>query len=132
MGISNNSPEIKLENRGGGNDASVIVFTESGTDRFSLGADYTDGSFKIGTTDLNVSNRFTIDSTGNVGIGTWNPAQKLHVVGTVAATAFIGDGSGLTNLPASGGWTDGGTNVYNSTTTDPVSYTHLDVYKRQR
>jgi hypothetical protein len=58
--------------------------------------------------------------SGNVGIGTWSPTQRLQVVGTVAATAFSGDGSALTNLPSSGGWTDGGTNVYETTTTDIV------------
>jgi hypothetical protein len=57
---------------------------------------------------------------GNVGIGTWSPTARLQVIGTVNATAFVGDGSGLTNLPTTGGWTDGGANVYTSTTTDNV------------
>lgn len=62
-----------------------------------------------------------INTTSPVGIGTVAPVSALQVVGTVNATTFIGDGSGLTNIPSSsGGWTDGGTNVYTSTTTDNV------------
>ena len=57
---------------------------------------------------------------GNVGIGTIRPGTRLDVNGTVRATAFSGDGSLLTGIASAGGWTDGGTNVYTSTTTDVV------------
>jgi hypothetical protein len=49
------------------------------------------------------SNQFLIRASGGVGIGNTNPSAALDVTGTVKATAFIGDGSGLTNLSVSGG-----------------------------
>lgn len=48
--------------------------------------------------------RFTIDSSGKVGVGTINPDHKLAVAGDVSASvnisasAFYGDGSNLTNV----------------------------------
>ena len=39
--------------------------------------------------------------TGNVGINTMTPSSKLEVNGTVKATAFQGDGAGLSNVTAS-------------------------------
>jgi len=47
------------------------------------------------------SNQFLIRAAGGVGIGKNNPASALDVNGVVTATAFDGNGSGLTSLNAS-------------------------------
>ena len=47
---------------------------------------------------LGGTGRLWIRSDGNVGIGTATPSEKLEVIGTVKATAFSGNGSGLTNV----------------------------------
>ncbi|MCH7702005.1 MAG: hypothetical protein IID37_09975 [Planctomycetes bacterium] len=54
-----------------------------------------------------------VDDDGSVGIGTDAPATTLDVVGTVTATSFAGDGSGLTNLPAMEGlWTENAGSIF--------------------
>ena len=85
--------------------------TASGWGSTAMGRDImvgTDGSYSFGIGLDNVDSIPTItqDSTmaimnGKVGIGTVSPATELEVSGTVTATVFVGDGSGLTNLPVS-------------------------------
>ena len=44
------------------------------------------------------SNALTVDSSGNVGIGSTVPTSKLSVVGVVSATSFFGSGVNLTGI----------------------------------
>jgi|GEM_PF-2440761 len=66
-----------------------------------------------------VGSNAILNASGNVGIGSDNPGTKVDVTGTVRATAFSGDGSAITGV-TSGGWTDAGTTVRLTTSTDNV------------
>lgn len=101
------------------NDNPRIVFKQDGgaiegqLGLGGLGAQYDqslDDSVFLGSTTnsplqfiTNDTARLTILGNGNIGIGKRNPSTALDVNGTVTATAFIGDGSGLTGVSGTGG-----------------------------
>jgi putative lipoic acid-binding regulatory protein len=65
-----------------------IQFANTGN-TFSIGGD-TSGNFKISdNTAIGTNDRITINNTGNVGIGTTSPSNKLDVNGIIEADKLI-------------------------------------------
>lgn len=79
--------------------------------------------FTDGTDILCESPSPYLSSGGLLGIGTTNPQTALEVSGTVSATAFVGDGSGLTNLAVSGDRIISGTTNIIANTNGAISFT---------
>ena len=65
--------------------------------------------FCIGARFPNIEVYSSGGSSGNIGVGTTVPTEKIEVVGTVKATRFVGDGGGLTGITgASSQWLTNG------------------------
>ncbi|MDB4755125.1 hypothetical protein OAG19_00570 [Akkermansiaceae bacterium] len=101
VGIGTTSPNAKLHVNHA-SDAGTYARLSRGTTNidFDLGAAYAEitstiKQFRVGTSDAqsfhlvsNDSNRLSITSSGEVGIGTTSPDNRLEVVGPYAATPF--------------------------------------------
>ena len=74
-----------------GTGDAICQFLLTGARRWIVGADNSDADkFKISSTaDLNSNNHFTIDTSGNVGIGDTTPSYKLDVTGDINFTGTL-------------------------------------------
>ena len=84
---------LNLNNTGTGDPQ--INFQLGGSSYFTIGVDNSDSNkFKISDgSALGSSDRIVVDLSGNLGVGTTSPSQKLHVTGNVTADRYYGNGS---------------------------------------
>ena len=94
----------------------LIHFQVSGTTNFTIGTDVTDSKFKIGTTALETGTAVTVQSNGNVGIGTATPGGKLHVYGDVSEVTASQLLLRVEDKVAANEWTGIGLGGYNANT----------------
>ena len=81
---------------------------------------YSPGVNRMGVVVQRAGDVSLVPKGGKVGIGTTSPSEKLEVVGTVKATAFVGDGSGLTGIAG------GGDGSYDSSASSPEDAVYVN------
>ena len=99
---SNSTPQVLVQNSGTG-DASMLLNVSGQS--YVFGIDYDDSKkFKIASSgNLGTTDRITLLSTGNVGIGTITPGYKLEVAGTARITSALTFGGNVNNIIAGTG-----------------------------
>ena len=87
VGIGTNAPGSALHVNGA---ITALSFTGNGSGLTNIS--------RLSSLDGSRTNALVVDTNGSVGIGIDAPASALDVNGTVTATSFVGNGSGLTNI----------------------------------
>ncbi|MFH0913638.1 MAG: hypothetical protein V1884_05100, partial [Candidatus Omnitrophota bacterium] len=81
-----------------------LAIIPGGAGNVGIGTSSPQGLLHVGTA---AGSGLIVQKSGNVGIGTTSPTEALEVNGTIKATAFSGDGSGLTGIAGISGLTTG-------------------------
>lgn len=88
------NPTLTLTDTSAGNDPYIRFVPSTSSSAFAIGIDDSDSDkFKISygsNAVLGVSDFFTIDVSGNVGIGTTSPSQRLHIAGDINVSSGSG------------------------------------------
>jgi hypothetical protein len=101
LGSSNHGIMRNLTSSGGKvND--VALYTSSGNGAAAAGDLYLVANPTVTASDSLPIEQFVLKNTGNVGIGTTTPAQKLHVQGTVRIATAVGTPTTVTGRNAAG------------------------------
>jgi hypothetical protein len=82
---TNETPQVRIGAHVGNNDGDASTQEEEGMGAFVVHTNNADTA--AGAAGTSLTERFRVDRLGNVGIGTNNPAQKLHVVGDIYTTS---------------------------------------------
>ena len=85
-GMSTTVPALKV-NAIGGDNLIMDIYNSSNVKR--MGMEYDNSNIRFNITDRNTNKLFTVQETGNVGIGDDTPSFKLDVAGAIRATGDI-------------------------------------------
>ncbi len=101
VGIATSTPNNLLDIYSTSKAAVGFTGASGGTYKWTMGMDVTNGGrFSIASsTALGTNDRFVIDGSGNVGIGTTSPYAKLSVVGQTVAAYFTATTSTASTFP---------------------------------
>ncbi len=106
--IASSTPSIRFHDTSNSASFPTADWSIEINDDTDLGESYFSlSNFNNGDSNFKImagapSNSFNILDNGNIGMSMETPSKKLELPGTVKAISFIGDISGLTNLPLSG------------------------------
>lgn len=129
VGINTTTPSRLLEvhsNTTMSNGPTPSFVLSDNFQNWNLGLGYNDG-FRFSIASQDFTERFVIQQTGNVGIGTHNPVAKLDVAGTVkiadgsqaAGKVLTSDANGLATWTTPAG---GSSNLANGTAVGNTTY----------